>query len=54
MPMYSFRCEECGSSFDVEESISEHAESKTVCPECDSENVAWVPGRFYAKTDKKS
>ena len=54
MPVYSYRCESCGASFERTESLSEHAKTKPVCPHCGSEKTVWAPAPFVAVTGKKS
>ena len=54
MPTYSYRCENCGKTFDRIESISEHGAAKPSCPKCKSRKVVQVPSKFFAMTGKKS
>lgn len=45
MPVYDYRCEDCGHDFVVVESLKEHDEhqehegAEQRCPECESANV---------------
>ena len=54
MPTYSYRCEECGETFERIESIAEHRTEKPRCPKCDGEKVVQTPTLFVAMTGKKS
>jgi putative FmdB family regulatory protein len=58
MPTYEFRCEECGTTFEVEESISDHDrdvnERRAACPKCGSVNVAPQIAAFEVRTSRKS
>ncbi len=60
MPVYTYRCENCGIQFDEKESFD--APTKTVCPECDEESlhrvyrpvgIVFKGSGFYA-TDNRS
>jgi len=47
MPVYEFRCDECGRKFDVIATIEEkEAGLQPVCPNCGGMNVRQVFGRF--------
>lgn len=54
MPTYSYRCENCGKTFKVVRSVSEHGKTRPACPKCGSKSVAWVPGPVQVITGKKS
>ncbi|MFM7029836.1 MAG: FmdB family zinc ribbon protein [Micrococcales bacterium] len=59
MPTYSYKCKNCGHSFDVQQSITDAALTK--CPNCDGElqkvfgvgSVTFKGSGFY-KTDSKT
>jgi putative FmdB family regulatory protein len=43
MPIYTFRCEECETTFDVRASISEREDGlRPLCPKCASQEVQQV------------
>jgi putative FmdB family regulatory protein len=54
MPTYSYRCQDCGATFERVETITEHRTDKPRCPKCDGEKVVQVPTPFVAMTGKKS
>jgi putative FmdB family regulatory protein len=39
MPIYEFKCQECGNTFDELVSISKLDNNDVKCPECDSKNT---------------
>jgi putative FmdB family regulatory protein len=41
MPVYEFRCRDCGEDFEVDCHMRER-EEKAVCPQCGSRNVESV------------
>ncbi len=60
MPVYTYRCENCGIQFDEREGFDDP--TKTICPECDQESLhrVYLPvgivfkgSGFYA-TDNRS
>jgi putative FmdB family regulatory protein len=40
MPVYEYRCEECGERFEQTETLAEHKTGKPSCPKCKSKNVS--------------
>jgi len=54
MPIYEYRCEDCGKDFTVSMRISEHGQVEITCEHCRSTNVRQTFSRFYVKPDKKS
>src|SRR5262249_26478810 len=40
VPTYQYRCEECESTFERTETISDHEVSKPQCPKCGSKKVS--------------
>lgn len=54
MPIYEYRCENCGHTFEQRERLDEHAAHQARCPKCGSEHLAHVFSSFFAKTSKKS
>lgn len=58
MPTYEFRCTDCGTVFELDESMSEHdrdiREHKAKCPKCQSVNVAPQVAAFEVRTTRKS
>lgn len=54
MPTYEYRCENCGQTFEKDESVKEHEARRARCPKCDSDKVQPLLSHFYAKTSKKS
>jgi len=55
MPLYEYRCDRCGQTFEVRQSISEHGQSKPSCPKCHSaDRVEPRLSFFNAVTSRKS
>jgi putative FmdB family regulatory protein len=54
MLTYQYRCQECDTTFERTETISEHEAAKPQCPKCGSTKVSVVPARIYVVTSKKS
>jgi putative FmdB family regulatory protein len=54
MPIYDYRCKDCGHDFIIIESLGEHEVAKPTCPECKAANVERVIGFVHLQTAKKS
>jgi putative FmdB family regulatory protein len=54
MPIYEYRCRECGKVFDRAEPLAEHGRGHPACPKCKSQRVEQVFTSFFAKTARKS
>lgn len=57
MPIYDYRCGDCGNNFVVIESLDEHEGhegTEPKCPECESANVERVITSVHVQTGKKS
>lgn len=55
MPLYEYRCEDCGKKFDLIASIAEkEAGLHPVCPKCGSKDCRQVFGRVTVLTSSKS
>ncbi|MFO7676606.1 MAG: zinc ribbon domain-containing protein [bacterium] len=55
MPVYEFKCEECGRRFDLVASLAEKESGlKPECPKCGSANCTQVFGRVNIVTTSKS
>ena len=54
MPVYEYRCDECGERFEQTETLAEHETGKPTCPKCKSKNVSRSFSTFQVKTSKKS
>jgi putative FmdB family regulatory protein len=55
MPMYAYRCLDCGETFERVEHMSDHDDqTRPKCPRCDGEKVVQVFAPFFAQTHKKS
>ena len=44
VPTYQYRCERCGKSFELIETISEHEKAKAKCPKCEQQESDPSPG----------
>jgi putative FmdB family regulatory protein len=54
MPIYDYRCKDCGHDFSIIESLEAHEVAKRTCPECKSSSVERVIGPVHVQTAKKS
>ncbi len=55
MPVYAYRCLDCGEIFEKVEHMADHEEGKyPPCPRCNGERIAQVFAPFFAQTNKKS
>lgn len=54
MPLYEYRCDQCGKRFEQHEPMSEHGRTGPSCPSCQSRNVRSLPGAAFVKTSRKS
>lgn len=54
MPMYDYKCQDCGKEFLVARTIKEHESGPPFCPACKSKNVIQLLSPFVAKTSSKS
>ncbi len=53
MPMYEYRCEDCGHEFTTVLTISEHDKTKPKCPKCKSKKVQQTLSSVFVKTSRK-
>jgi len=54
MPMYDYKCLDCGKESLVVLTLKEHESGKVVCPSCGSRNMKQLYTSFIAHTTKKS
>jgi putative FmdB family regulatory protein len=55
MPLYEFRCNQCGASFEKRQSIAEHERGRPACPRCRSAvHVEPRLSHFNVVTSRKS
>jgi putative FmdB family regulatory protein len=54
MPVYEYRCSNCGKSFSLQLSMTEHDNGVLTCPDCNGGEIVQQYSAFYAKTSKKS
>ncbi len=54
MPIYEYRCKDCGHDFTIIESLANHEVAKPTCPECKSSSVERVIGPVHVQTGKKT
>lgn len=54
MPIYEFRCNDCGKEFQIVESIKAYDPKKVKCPKCGSSQVEHVWSEVHVVTAKKS
>jgi putative FmdB family regulatory protein len=54
MPMYDYKCLDCGKESLVVLTLKEHEQGKTACPACGSTKMQQLYTSFIAHTTKKS
>jgi putative FmdB family regulatory protein len=54
MPIYEYRCRDCGRVFDRAEPLAEHGRVRPACPGCSRQHVEQVFTAFFAKTARKT
>ena len=54
MPIYEFRCTECGKQFSLTETFKEHEKHQENCPDCHGKDLEPVFNRVNVKTSRKS
>lgn len=54
MPIYEYRCRDCGRVFDRAERLAEHGRAHPACPSCSKQHVEQVFTSFFAKTSRKT
>jgi putative FmdB family regulatory protein len=55
VPVYAYRCLDCGEIFEKVEHMVDHDQGKyPPCPSCNGERVSQVFAPFFAQTHKKS
>ena len=54
MPMYDYKCLDCGKESLIVVTLKEHAAGGIVCPACGSKNLQQLFSPFIAHTTKKS
>ena len=54
MPMYDYKCLDCGKESLVVLTLKEHESGIATCPACNSKNMKQLYTSFIAHTTKKS
>lgn len=54
MPMYEYKCLDCGKEAVLNLSVKDHDSGTAVCPACHSKRVERVMSPVMAKTSRKS
>jgi len=54
MPVYEYRCQECGKEFTKTLTLQEYTTTSVKCPQCSSAKVGRRFTSVYVKTDRKS
>jgi putative FmdB family regulatory protein len=54
MPMYDYKCLDCGKESLVILTLKEHESTKVTCPKCGSTKMQQLYSPFVAHTTKKS
>ena len=54
MPIYDYRCKDCGHEFTIIESLEEHKVAEPTCPEYRKPSVERVISAVHLQTAKKS
>lgn len=54
MPMYEYKCLDCGKEFVLALTLNEHESGSAACPHCQSKKLGQMITGFSAKTSRKS
>ena len=54
MPMYDYKCLDCGKESLIVLTLKQHEQGEAACPACGSKNIQHVYSTFIAHTTKKS
>ncbi len=54
MPMYDYKCQDCGKEFHLALSLKDHESGAAKCPSCGSKKLEQEITGFVAKTSRKS
>jgi len=54
MPVYEYRCMNCGKIFSIHLSMAEREVKTITCPDCLGDDIVRQYSAFSAKTSKKS
>jgi len=54
MPMYEYKCKDCGKISTLAMSLKEHDSKKVACPKCKSKKMTQIFTSVMAKTSRKS
>lgn len=54
MPLYEYKCNDCGKEFTLVLNLKDYEEGKAECSTCKSKNIKRLLGTFFATTSKKS
>jgi putative FmdB family regulatory protein len=54
MPMYDYRCLDCGKETTLSLSLKDHAGGSATCPSCQSKRLEQLVSTVMAKTSRKS
>ena len=54
MPVYDYKCRDCGHTFIVVESLQDHEHAHPICPACHGEKVERVISGVHVQTGRKS
>ena len=52
MPIFDFKCEECGNKFDL--MISNRDKNNVLCPQCNSDSIKQLLSMFAVTTSRPS
>ncbi len=54
MPVYEYRCKDCGAAFERKETLAQHETETPKCPKCGGKNVDRVYSAVQVRTSRKS
>ena len=54
MPMYDYKCQDCGKESLLALTLKEHESGAAACPHCGSKKLEQMITSFIARTSKKS
>lgn len=54
MPMYDYKCQDCGKESLIVLTLKQHEQGDAACPACGSKKIQQIYSPFIAHTTKKS
>ena len=54
MPIYEYKCLDCGKESTLKLTLQDHNDQRVSCPSCSSQRMEQLIGAVMAKTSRKS